>query len=756
MDTYRSWIIALADAASVTAASIGNKAANLARLARVGYRVPSGFCLTTAAYQRFVREQELAPVIQMELRRKPMQTLRWEELWDVALRIRSAFLAAEIDDDLSYAIESAAAGLPPGKAWAVRSSAPGEDSSLRSFAGLHESVVGVRGTQELLDAIRKVWASLWSDAALLYGHEISLDPSGSSMAVLVQEMVDQSPSGVAFARDPRDRRSPYAVVEAVPGRCGDLVDGTVEPDRWFVHRESGAILEWRAGRRGQEDEMEPLLPPNALDDLLRTLLHIEAFFGWEPDLEWTGHSECLTILQARPITWGEPDREDPRRWYLSLKLGGKALKRLAALVTETRIPQLVADCDRLGHEALEALDDGQLADNICRRLTLLHHWREIYRDEFIPFADGVRQLGHYYNDAIGPADPYEFVGLLEGQSMLATQRNHEFMALSAFIRSQPELKSALEGCFAAGESAVVWTKLRQSLTSLAGGSEFLRRLGSLLLEHMDIVYGETRLGEHPELIVATVLQLAPASQRMDDPQDPGTARGLQIQDLEKRLFEAVGEARREEASDILRIGRLSWQLRDDDNLLVSRLESQLFRALRAGTERLIGAGRLPITALERVREDAATPLVEALRDPAVALSEWFAVELPQQSRELRSQEIPRQLIGQPAAPGVASGPVCRVRNARDLGRFRRGCVLVCDAIQPMMTHVVPLATGIIERRGGMLIHGAIIARELRIPCVNGIDRAIELFTEDQWVTVDGHLGIVTVGRAEFDLEMRQA
>jgi phosphoenolpyruvate synthase/pyruvate phosphate dikinase len=81
-------------------------------------------------------------------------------------------------------------------------------------------------------------------------------------------------------------------------------------------------------------------------------------------------------------------------------------------------------------------------------------------------------------------------------------------------------------------------------------------------------------------------------------------------------------------------------------------------------------------------------------------------------------------------------------------------VLVCDAIQPMMTHLVPLACAVIERRGGMLIHGAIIARELGIPCVNGISKLTELLDDGVVVTVDGHLGIVSVGEAELDLELR--
>jgi len=98
--------------------------------------------------------------------------------------------------------------------------------------------------------------------------------------------------------------------------------------------------------------------------------------------------------------------------------------------------------------------------------------------------------------------------------------------------------------------------------------------------------------------------------------------------------------------------------------------------------------------------------------------------------------------------------VRRLQNPEDLGRFRAGEVLVCDAIQPTMTHLVPLASTIVERRGGMLIHGAIIARELNLPCVNGVANVVELLSDGELVTVDGYLGIVTVGAPDFALETK--
>jgi pyruvate,water dikinase len=267
---------------------------------------------------------------------------------------------------------------------------------------------------------------------------------------------------------------------------------------------------------------------------------------------------------------------------------------------------------------------------------------------------------------------------------------------------------------------------------------------------MDVAYGGERLSSQPDLLLQTILEMVrlPMPVQPQGPEPDATTPTVQT--LEQRFLEAVGWERRQEAMEVLTIGRLSWQLRDDDNVLVGRLESQLLRALELAADRLTARGRLPEGA--HVSTAAAPALAEALRHPTrkpVILPESEA-EVPTDHRALG--ESPRQLVGQPAAPGLATGQVRKVRDAHDLGRFRAGEVLVCDAIQPTMTHLVPLACAIVERRGGMLIHGAIIARELGIPCVNGITNAVEFLTEGEIVTVDGYLGIVTVGAPDFDLE----
>jgi rifampicin phosphotransferase len=143
-------------------------------------------------------------------------------------------------------------------------------------------------------------------------------------------------------------------------------------------------------------------------------------------------------------------------------------------------------------------------------------------------------------------------------------------------------------------------------------------------------------------------------------------------------------------------------------------------------------------------------VARALRDPRYRFPKGSS---PGIKPEVNKERIhSRQLVGQPAGPGIAAGKARVISRAEDLFAFRPGEILVCDAIEPNMTFVVPLAAGIVERRGGMLIHGAIIAREYGIPCVTGIPDATSLIPNGTRVTVDGFLGIVIIGETALPVK----
>ena len=753
MGSGERWVVPLEGLAADDEARVGGKAAKLGQLTRAGFRVPVGFAIPTRAYEQFVKANGLTAIIQMELGRKPLAAMRWEEIWDAALRIRSAFLSAPVPEAIGTAIGDALAALGDRAAVAVRSSAPGEDSAARSFAGLHESVVGVVGPLDVVNAVQVVWASLWSDAALLYRRELELDPTRSRMAVLVQAMAFADRSGVAFGRDPRDLDRDVAVVEAVPGLCRDLVDGAVDPDRWMLDRSSGAVLEWRAGSRDGSQSTEPVLETEDLGALHQSLVAVEDLFGWPPDMEWTGNARDLTLLQARPITTTSPE-PDERAWYLTLRPGSDQLRRLCDRVAGVLIPQLEAEGERLAREELESLGDEALAGSIEARHAAVQHWKKVYWDDFIPFAHGARQLATYYNDAVRPDDPYEFVGLLRGQPLLAAQRNQRLEELAQRIRRSERLGGLLSQMAGSSPGSASWEALWQQLRQDPEGSAFAAELESVLEQFLDVSYDDQRLKERPDLLINVLVQRAGAGEAAAATGAAGDSTGggdAEPQALEERLLAAVGDARREEALEILAIARLSWRLRDDDNLLVGRVESQLLRAIGLGLERLRAVGR--VSGEVEGTAARANAVAAALRNPGGGPIELPAEARPEpQMRGLAPGEKSRQLVGQPGSPGLATGSVRCVRGPDDLGRFQAGEVLVCDAIQPHMTHLVPLACAVVERRGGMLIHGAIIARELGLPCVNGIADAVELLEDGEMVTVDGNTGIVTVGAPDFSLE----
>ena len=746
MATSKAWVIPLSEAPRVDELLIGSKAGKLGRLAARGHRVPEGFCITVNAYEHFVAQAHLTDVIRMELGRKPLNEMRWEEIWDAALRIRSAFSSAPIPQEVADPIRAALESLGTRHPLVVRSSAPGEDSAERSFAGLHESFLNITGAESALDAVRLVWSSLWSDAAILYRKELGLDPARSRMAVVVQQMVIEDCSGVAFGRDPRDQSLDREIIESVPGPCSNLVDGIVDPDRWILRRSSGAVVEYRRGARDGSDHDPPLLEDRDLSALHTVLGRIERDFGWHPDVEWTGRANRLTLLQARPITTGQTPKDDKREWYLSLRPKSPKLNELRERVAEELIPRLEREGERLAAENLESLDDMKLADAVEQRRDVVEQWRKIYWDEFIPFAHGVRQLAIYYNDAVHPKDPYEFVGLLQGEQMLATRRNRALEELAAELAASPSVRQNLAEAISE-ERSVDFAGLKDRLVAAAAG-EFAEKLEAFENQFMDLAYQGERLIDRPELIVSVLLEMSSDPGSGSDPRHP-SPRPQTKSELERCLLTAVGESRRQETLEVLEVGRLSWRLRDDDNLLMGRVESQFLRALRSAAERLRRAGRL---LQGQPGEKDASALAGVLRDASGRVLQLEGPGLERAESEGPTGDTPRQLIGQPAAAGVATGLVRKIRGPEDLARFHAREILVCDAIQPSITHLVPLASAIVERRGGMLIHGSIIARELGIPCVNGIPRATEILQDGDLVTVDGYLGIVTVGAAEFELE----
>jgi len=705
---------------------VGGKAFSLATLYRSGLKAPPGIVVTTRGYSEFVSRSGLREGISLELSRKRFQDMRWEEIWDAALRIRNLFLTAPLTSELEQALQHEIASRFANQAVVVRSSAPAEDSAKASFAGLHESYVNVKGAPDILKSVRMVWASLWSDRALLYRQELGLDPAESAMAVVIQPLVSGDRSGIAFTRSPNDPAQ--AVVEAVYGLNQGLVDGDIEPDRWTLARESGRVLSHTPASRGQkaipgadgvtlgpltqDERNRPPLDDTDLEAVFELAMSAEDRFGVPQDVEWTFREQRLHTLQSRPITASAANQSgDDRGWYLSLTRTFENLKALRKKVEEDRLPAMAEEAETLEKQELNILSDAALAAEIERRGRIHERWKQIYWDEFIPLAHGARLFGQIYNDRVQPDDPFEFTRLLGATEMISLQRNRELQRLASSLSALPNvLEDIREGS----------ADLPADMAGAVDG--FIKRFG--------LPGGAAGSGRD-----GLVRLLAEMADRTPVKEAPGFQN---VERLREKFFAGFPADRQEYARELLDLGRASYRLRDNDNIYLGAIERQWMRAAEIGRNRLQSRGAsLPDTLQPPgvVRGLRGESLEDARPSPG--------------TREMTETDFePRQLLGQPAGPGIATGPARVILDTDDIFSVKAGEVLVCDAIDPNMTFVVPLASAVVERRGGMLIHGAIIAREYGLPCVTGVPNATLLIRTGDRLTVDGFLGIVVVRNRE--------
>jgi pyruvate,water dikinase len=695
---------------------VGSKAFSLYIVMREGFKVPPYSCITTKAYERYLDSGSLKGRMILELSRKDIEDMRWEEMWDISLRVRNMFLNTPIPEALEREIRENLDRTITEAPVVVRSSAPGEDSESTSFAGLHESYVNLKGMDPIIEHIRLVWASLWSDAAFLYRNELGLDIKNSSMAVMVQELVAGNVSGIVFSSNPGNKLQ--MVIEAVHGLNKGLVDGDVEPDRWIIDRKSGAVIEYvnpssrekisSLSYTGTTIEMVPesfsnSVPLNESDirKLHKAALFLEKRFGSPQDIEWTIKEKEIYILQSRPIT---TISDNEKRWYMSLRNTLDNLQNLRKRIEIKIIPEMIMDVKTMRSVDLRHLNDTELAREIIGRKKMYEDWKKRYADELIPFAHGMRMFGQIYNDVLKPPNPYEFMDLLSGSGLLSIKRNEELNRLAEVLRKDKSLmdkakNNTLEGDF--------------------------KKDVKMFLEN----FRHSGIYKDEKELLKLIIELA------SSPANRVPVK-KEIFNLKNKYISAFSEKDRGFAEEVLDIGQVSYRLRDDDNIYLGRVEDQYLASLKEAKRRI--SGRIKNSgAQEDIAEEE---LLKALIDNG-----YIPAKREKRKKEIsQNREYVRQIRGQPAGEGFVTGIARVIIENEELFEIKLGEILVCDAIDPNMTFVVPLVSGIVERRGGMLIHGAIIAREYGIPCVTGITDATGIIHTGDELTVDGYLGIVTI------------
>lgn len=323
-------------------ARVGGKNASLGEmrreLDRLGVRVPNGFASTTAAYQEFLADNDLTDEIRRELQGWARDDV--EDLARRAAAIRSLIMAGALPDRFVSEIRDAYEALCAESGVedldvAVRSSATAEDLPEASFAGQQESYLMVKGVDDVLAAVRRCFASLFTARAINYREDMGIDHLDVSLCVVVQRMVrsDLASSGVIFTLDTDSGFDGVVYITSSWGLGENLVQGRVVPDGFMVHKdrlragfrplvgrrlgskEVTMVYDHEAHRVVNEPTADSLrtawsIEPDDIFELAAWALVIEDHYSERAgrptsmDIEWAkdGRTGELFIVQARPET----------------------------------------------------------------------------------------------------------------------------------------------------------------------------------------------------------------------------------------------------------------------------------------------------------------------------------------------------------------------------------------------------------------------------------------------------------------------
>jgi pyruvate,water dikinase len=311
--THTIWF---ADPSGTDHELVGGKGANLGRLANAGFPVPPGFVVDTGAYLAHI--ESIRDDISGALAEISYDDA--DALERAVEEIRGWIVAAEMPADIATSIKAAYAEL--GDVYvAVRSSGTAEDLEGASFAGLHDTYLDIRGGDDVLDAVKRDWASLWTARAVAYRKRGGFT-GFPSIAVVVQTMVASQVSGVMFTGNPLNAATDQIMLNASWGLGEAVVQGITTPDEYIVWHRNLAVLEKAKGSKEVEIVRNPDTGRGTVqrdvdsarreeytltDEQASELAEIgagvqELYEGFPQDIEWGYADGQFYLLQARPVT----------------------------------------------------------------------------------------------------------------------------------------------------------------------------------------------------------------------------------------------------------------------------------------------------------------------------------------------------------------------------------------------------------------------------------------------------------------------
>ncbi|MFB5195996.1 phosphoenolpyruvate synthase [Neobacillus sp. KR4-4] len=847
---------------------VGGKGLNLGELSKIqGIQVPEGFCVTTVGYQKAIEDNDSFQGLLDQL--TLLKTEDREQIDEISQKIRQIIMEVEIPSDVVSAVADYLSRFGEGHAYAVRSSATAEDLPHASFAGQQDTYLNIIGKEAILQHIRKCWASLFTDRAVIYRIQNGFDHRQVYLSVIVQRMVFPQASGILFTADPITGNRKLLSIDASFGLGEALVSGLVSADCYKVEEDqitdrmiAAKKLAIYAREEGgtetvsidADQQKTQTLTDQQILQLARIGRQIETHFGKPQDIEWGFADDTFYIVQSRPITTLFPIPEaDDQENHVYISVGHQQMMTdpikplgLSFFLLTTNAPMRKAG-GRLFVDIAQ-----QLASPASRNM-LLNMMEQhdplmkdaimniIERGDFIKLLPNEKEAPRPVRGNTAMPEPFENNPSIVSELIKKNQTSIEELKQNIQTKSGSdlfdfilediqELKKILfdpqsTATFMAAMNASTWMNekmnewldeknvadtLSQSvpnnitsemglalldvadvirpypavinflqnvkddnfldeLVQFDGGREtrdafhaFLTKYGMRCAGEIDIT--RTRWSENPTILVPLILgnikNFEPHAGKRKFEQ------GLRVAlEKEKELLDRLkqlpdGEQKAIETKRMIDLIRNFIGYREYPKYGMINRYFIYKQALLKEAEQLVKAGvihekediyyltfeefcetvrtkKLDYQLINKQKDEY--KLYEKLTTPRVITSDGETL-----SGAYKRENLPAGAIaGLPVSAGVIEGRARVLLNMED-GDLEEGDILVTSFTDPSWTPLFVSIKGLVTEVGGLMTHGAVIAREYGLPAVVGVENATKLIQDGQRIRVNGTEGYIEI------------
>ncbi|MGE6311032.1 MULTISPECIES: phosphoenolpyruvate synthase [Bacillus cereus group] len=849
---------------------VGGKGLNLGELSNIqGIQVPEGFCVTTIGYEKAIEQNEAFQALLSQLAMLKIEDRA--QIAEISKKIRETIMEVEIPFDVVEAVAHYLSRFGNEHAYAVRSSATAEDLPYASFAGQQDTYLNIIGKEAILQHVRKCWASLFTDRAVIYRMQNGFEHSQVSICVVVQRMVFPQASGILFTADPITCNRKVLSIDASFGLGEALVSGLVSADNYKV--KEGEIAEKMiatkklaiyAFKEGGTETKQINLAQQKIQTLTEQQIvqlaqigrQIEAYFGCPQDIEWCLVNDTFYIVQSRPITtlYPIPEANDQENHvYVSvghqqmmtdpLKPLGMSLFQLTSFGPRFQAGgRLFVDvAQRLASPASRELLLNTIGNSeplIKDALTTV-----IERDNFIkllPDDEKEKSLGKSMPPASSQpqieSDPAIVMDLIKNSQASIEELKQNIQTKSGLdvldfiLEDIQQLKKILfhpqsMAVLMAGMNASSWIneKMEQWLgeknvadtLSQSVQNNITSEMGLALLDVADVIrpypeviaylqhieddsfldelvkfeggdkaqdaiyaflnkYGmrcsgeiditKTRWSEKPTTIIPMILNNirdfeTGASKRKFE---AGLQEALKKEEelLERLQHLPDGKQKIEETKRMISnirnfIGYREYPkygminryfiykqaiLKEAEQLLqnnvIHEIEDIYYLTLEELHE-VVRTNKLDYKVINNRKNEF--KLYEKLTPPRVITSDGEII-----TGKYKRENLPAEaIVGLPVSSGVIEGRARVILNMED-ANLEDGDILVTAFTDPGWTPLFVSIKGLVTEVGGLMTHGAVIAREYGLPAVVGVENATKLIKDGQRIRVHGTEGYIEI------------